>query len=106
VTTINANAFHSNQLTSVTIPDNVTSIGNHAFYSNQLTSVTIPDSVETIGINAFGKNSLTSVVIGANVIIDATDYTMGTNTGFKTVYDGESGGAGTYNYTDTAWVKE
>jgi len=105
VTTINANAFHSNQLTSVTIPDNVTSIGNHAFYGNQLTSVTIPDSVETIGINAFGENSLTSVVIGANVIIDAADYTMGTNTGFKTVYDAGGKVAGIYNYIGaTGWT--
>jgi len=106
VISIGKTAFGSNKLTSVTIGNSVTSIGETVFYNNQLTSVTIPDSVETIGINAFGKNSLTSVVIGANVIIDATDYTMGTNTGFKTVYDGESGGAGTYNYTDTAWVKE
>ena len=106
VTTIGSGAFGGNSLTSVTISNIVETIDSYAFQNNQLTSVTIPDSVETIGINAFGKNSLTSVVIGANVIIDATDYTMGTNTGFKTVYDGESGGAGTYNYTDTAWVKE
>ncbi len=45
VTTIGANAFYNNYLTSVIIPDSVTTIGGYAFYGNALTSVIIPDSV-------------------------------------------------------------
>ena len=64
---IGADAFRSNNLTSVTIPDSVTSIGDYAFCSNNLTLVTIPDSVTTIGYFAFGYNKLTSVTISDGV---------------------------------------
>ena len=104
VTTIGDWTFDHNQLTSVTIPNNVTSIGAHAFASNQLTSVIIGSSVTTIGFYAFASNLLTSVTIGSGVVINDDLYTMGTNTGFKTVYDVE--GAGIYNYTVGIWVKQ
>jgi hypothetical protein len=67
VTSIVANAFRNNSLTSVTIPDSVTSIGSYAFYNNSLISVTIGNSVTSIGDNAFRNNSLTSVTIGNSV---------------------------------------
>jgi len=104
VTSIGDYAFYQNQLTSVTIPDSVTSIGDGVFADNDLISVTIPDSVMTIGEGAFADNDLTSVTIGSGVVISYYLYTMGTNTGFKTVYDVE--GAGTYNYTVGAWAKD
>jgi hypothetical protein len=66
-TSIGDNAFRSNQLTSVTIPNSVTSIGSNAFRSNQLTSVTIGNSVTSIGDRAFQSNQLTSVTIGNSV---------------------------------------
>ena len=45
---------NGNELTSVTIPNNVTSIGDYAFYScRMLTSIAIPNSVTSIGNNAF-----------------------------------------------------
>jgi hypothetical protein len=67
VTVVGDDAFSSNGLTSVTIPDSVTSIGAYAFYGNQLTSATIGDSVTTIGHDAFSDSGLTSVTIGDSV---------------------------------------
>ena len=49
VKTVGEDAFDTNALTSVIIPDSVTTIGSNAFYGNALTSVIIPDSVTTIG---------------------------------------------------------
>ena len=56
-------------LTSVTISDNVTRIGNEAFYGcTKLTSVTIGNNITNIGYWAFfGCSSLKSVVIPASV---------------------------------------
>jgi hypothetical protein len=105
VTSIGTCAFRINLLTSVTIPNSVTSIGINSFASNQLTSVTIGNSVTSIGWWVFASNPLTSVTIGADVDIDSDPATMGTNTGFKTVYDGGGKLAGTYNYTGGVWVK-
>jgi hypothetical protein len=105
VTSIGEWVFGYNQLTSVSIPDSVTSIGAYAFYGNLLTSVIIPDSVTSIGVRAFDENQLTSVTIGDGVAIDSDVTTMGTNTGFQTVYDGGGQLAGTYNYTGGVWVK-
>ncbi len=82
-------------------------IGDNAFENNDLTSVTIPDSVTSIGYYAFNNNDLTSVTIGADVDIDSATTTMGSNTGFKSVYDAEGKSAGTYDYTDDdGWVKQ
>jgi hypothetical protein len=105
VTSIGDYTFRDNNLTSVTIGNSVTNIGIYAFDSNQLTSVTIPDSVTSIGYVAFANNQLTSVTIGSGVDIDADATTMGTNPGFKTVYDSGGKLAGTYNYTSWVWVK-
>ena len=105
VKSIGTCAFRINLLTSVTIPDSVTSIGINSFASNQLTSVTIGNGVTSIGYLVFASNQLTSVTIGAGVDINSDPATMGTNTGFKTVYDGGGKLAGTYNYTGGVWVK-
>jgi len=98
-------AFRINLLTSVTIGNSVTSIGDRAFESNLLTSVTIGNSVTSIGYWVFASNLLSSVTIGSDVDINSDPATMGTNTGFKTVYDGGGKLAGTYNYTGGVWVK-
>ncbi len=75
-TSIGNNAFNSNQLTGVTIPNSVKSIGNSAFYGNELTSVIIPPSVTSIGNGAFTRNLLTSVSIpdGVTSIGDGAFY--------------------------------
>ncbi len=105
VTSIGNCAFRINLLTSVIIPDSVTSIGDRTFESNLLTSVTIGNGVTSIGWWVFASNLLSSVTIGADVDINEDSDTMGTNTGFKTVYDGGGKLAGTYNYTGGVWVK-
>ena len=56
-------------LTSITIPENLTSIGNYAFNGcSSLTSITIPMNLTSIGDYAFENcSSLTSVTIPENV---------------------------------------
>ncbi len=98
-------AFRKNLFTSVTIPDSVTSIEHRAFRNNLFTSVTIGNSVTSISYEVFADNALSSVTIGANVDINHDPTTMGTNTGFKTLYDGGGKLAGTYNYIGGVWVK-
>jgi hypothetical protein len=105
VVSIGACAFRNNLLTSITIGNSVVSIDHMAFYNNQLTSVTIPNSVKSTSYAVFGYNPLSSVTIGSGVSIDASLDIMGTNPGFKTVYDGGGKLAGTYNYTGGVWVK-
>ena len=105
VVSIGSCAFRINLLTSVTIPDSVTIIDYRAFRNNLLTSATIGNSVTSIKYEVFGSNPLSSVTIGADVDISSDPTTIGTNPGFKTVYDGGGKLAGTYNYTGGVWVK-
>jgi len=57
---VGTNAFSSNALTEVTIPNSVVEIGWGAFSENALTEITIPESVEVIGIRAFEGNEFNS----------------------------------------------
>lgn len=74
ITSIGANAFYGNNLTSVTIPNSVTSIEFGAFYNNNLTSVNIPNSVTSIGFEAFNNNKLTSVNIPNQQVYQSAQY--------------------------------
>ncbi|MFD2726642.1 leucine-rich repeat domain-containing protein [Hyunsoonleella rubra] len=68
VTEIGNNAFQSNNLTSVTLPNTLTYIGESAFFINNLTSLTIPDSVINIDDGAFANSqNLTNLVLGNNL---------------------------------------
>src|SRR5574344_461625 len=58
VTTLSAQSFADDGLTSITIPSSVTSIGESALANNSLTSISIPNSVTSIGTNAFSNNTL------------------------------------------------
>ncbi len=57
------------ELTSITIPNNVTSIGERAFYGcTGLTNITIPNNVTSIGVRAFdGCTGLTNITIPNSV---------------------------------------
>ena len=72
---IEDDAFYTNSLTSVIIPDNVTLIGDIAFNSNNLTSVIIGSGITSIEYSAFGTNlDLSSICIER----EAAGLTIGT----------------------------
>ena len=68
-TSIGYDAFGSDTLAIVEIPNTVTNIGDSAFfYSPSLTRIEIPDSVEEIGDNAFRDcQALTNIVVGTGL---------------------------------------
>ena len=78
VISIGNGAFSNNQLTSIDIPNSITSIDNWAFADNKLTSINIPDSVTSIGENAFTSNKLTSVNI-PNSVTSIGDWAFNNN---------------------------
>ena len=91
VTTIGNNAFCScTNLISLTIPDNVTAIGNAAFYGcTGLTSVTIPGSVISIGGATFYDcTGLTTITIPSSVTsIGGTAFEGCTSLSFVKISD-------------------
>lgn len=68
VTTIGAQAFAQNALTTVDLTG-ITSIGERAFYGNDLVKVEIPDTVTTLGSGAFATNDITELKLSAGVTI-------------------------------------
>lgn len=68
-TSIGYDAFGSDTLESVEIPNTVTNIGGEAFYyCPRLSRIEIPDSVEEIGDRAFeGCRALTNIVVGTGL---------------------------------------
>lgn len=68
VTEIGDNAFSSQSVTSVEIPNSIVHIGNSAFSNTRISSVNIPNSVKTIGHGAFFLTDLSSVSIPSSVV--------------------------------------
>ena len=64
---IDEEAFTTNKIVNLELPDGLLYIGIAAFSNNQLSSVEIPNSVTTIEGAAFASNQLVSVDIGTGV---------------------------------------
>ena len=75
---INYAAFYQNDITSVTLPSELTYLGDHAFNGNQLTSITIPSGLTYLGKAAFVNNQLTSITI-PNGVTEIQDFTFQSN---------------------------
>jgi len=81
-----------------------TYIGSGTFQRNswddrQLTSVTIPNNVTSIGRSAFSGNQLTSISIGANVTLGDVSF----GNGFEAFYNTNGKRAGTYTRNGNNW---
>lgn len=76
-------AFESNELSSIIIPNSVTSLARYSFANNQLSTVTVPSSVTSIGDCSFSTNNLTSinilnesVTLGTSLFCDNPDLDL------------------------------
>ncbi|GAB6391179.1 MAG: leucine-rich repeat protein [Treponematales bacterium] len=77
----------------------ITYIGNEAFQSNQLTSIVIPDSVTFIGNEAFysSLSRAESVMLGADVVLGwGNNPADPFGNGFMSVYNKNGKKAGVY----------
>lgn len=102
---IHARAFRGNSLASLSLPDNLKRIDWGAFSNNNLTEIALPESLTTIEGAAFNGNDLTKISIGSKAIFTESASSFGKNTAkFKEAYD--EGGAGTYSWDGTNWVKQ
>ncbi|MGK0716616.1 leucine-rich repeat protein [Leucobacter sp. W1153] len=99
---IHARAFQNNQLTELVLPDTLTRIDTRAFYGNPISRVRIPDSVTTIENNAF--SNLTEITVGGGLRTLPDGAINGTNA-FRNAYRAAGGGAGTYTWNGSAWIK-
>ena len=63
MTQIDAFAFYGNNLSTVSIPENVTIIGYGGFYSNRLTRITLSEGLVEIADDVFKENQLISVTL-------------------------------------------
>ena len=70
VTEISNNAFANRNITSVVVPSSVTIIGDGAFSNcQQLTSITLHDNITSIGVNAFRRTAIASITLPAKITI-------------------------------------
>ena len=84
---IQPNAFASENLTSVVIPDSITTIGATAFANNNLTEVTIPNSVTSMGSGAFSYNPIEKLTLSRNLTTIPEDAFYGSNLTEITIYE-------------------
>jgi hypothetical protein len=99
--TIGENAFANNRLSLLVIPAGVRAIEAGAFRSNSISSLTLSDGVE-VGAGAFANNRITTVKIGRDVTFSSDS--IGFN--FPAYYESLGSAAGTYIYRNGKWNTE
>ena len=67
VTHIGERAFYNNDISSLTLSENLGKVEDYAFANNEIEDISIPTSVTEIGICAFASNALTYLYIPATV---------------------------------------
>ena len=67
IKTIDGNAFVSNSILALALPDSVTSIGSTAFAGNSISSLNVPGSVETISSYAFISNNISEIKLNEGI---------------------------------------
>jgi len=104
VTRIHARAFYNNELSTIVFPETLKRIDLWAFRDNNLTEITLPQSVTTVEQNAFANNNITKITVGSQLNTIGTTAFGINHAGFVAAY--QAGGAGTYIFTNGAWVKQ
>ena len=102
VTQIYQEVFKDKGLTSVVIEEGITRIHARAFQGNDLTEIVLPNSITRIDFGAFMGNDIKKVTIGTGVVLESKVFRS--NDSFNAAY--ESGGAGTYIFTNGQWIKQ
>jgi len=100
--------FYKNSLAEILIPESVIEIGSGSFVDNNLTSIALENNIVLVGAYAFSGNDITTITIKADVVIEHDEMypTLGTyGNEFEEIYNANPV-AGTYNYTNGAWVKD
>ena len=64
---IGENAFHDNNITTLTIPEGVKEIGKSAFAGNNINQVKLPSTLQSIGESAFIWNNISTLTIPEGV---------------------------------------
>src|SRR5690606_19014181 len=65
VTSVEASAFYSSGLESLTLPDSIETIGSVSFADTPINSVVIPDSVTSLGYSPFYDSAVEELQIGS-----------------------------------------
>ena len=99
VTTLGASSLRGNNLTHLTIPENVTKIEQFvAYQNNNLTSLILPESVASTMYETFGHNLTTVVVPGSVKLLGGATFSGQTNLTDVILMDGiEEIGSDIYN---------
>ena len=101
---IHNQAFRSNNLEKMELPQNLEEIHWSAFRDNNLIEINLPASLNKIAGDAFNGNDLAKITIASSGV-DIGDYAFGDNTDqFREEY--ENNGAGTYIWDGENWIKE
>jgi prepilin-type N-terminal cleavage/methylation domain-containing protein len=102
---IHNSAFLDNKLSSIVLPNSIERIDYGAFMNNNLTEINLPANLKTLEDKVFfGNNDLAKITIGGQVSNIASEAFGAETAKFKVAYS--AGGAGTYTWNGTNWIKQ